>query len=79
MPIIECVPNVSEGRRTDIVRGFTEAVAGVPGVRLLDASSDASHNRSVITLAGDAEPLTAAILRLFEHAVAAIDLRTHRG
>lgn len=79
MAIIECVPNVSEGRRTDIVREFTDAVAGVPGVRLLDASSDASHNRSVITLAGDAEPLKAAILRLFERAVADIDLRAHHG
>ena len=79
MAIIECVPNVSEGRRLDVVRGLAEAVAAVPGVRLLDYSSDASHNRSVLTLAGEAEGLKAAILVLFERAIAGIDLRTHHG
>ena len=79
MAIIECVPNVSEGRRPDVVAGFVAAVGRVSGVRLLDHSSDASHNRSVLTLAGDAAPLKAAVLALFEHATAAIDLRTHKG
>jgi len=49
------------------------------GVRVLDHSSDASHNRSVITLAGDAEALKAGILALFASAVEAIDLRAHQG
>ena len=79
MAIIECVPNISEGRRLDVVRGLAEAVAAVPGVRLLDYSSDASHNRSVLTLAGEAEGLKAAILVLFERAIAGIDLRIHHG
>ena len=79
MPIIECIPNVSEGRRTDVVERMAEAVRAVSGVRLLDYSSDPSHNRSVFTLAGDAAPLRDAVLRLFEQAVAAVDLRTHRG
>ena len=79
MAIIECVPNVSEGRRSDVVSRFVEAVGRIPGVRVLDHSSDPSHNRSVLTLAGDAAPLKGAILALFEQAVAAIDLRTHRG
>ena len=79
MPIIECVPNVSEGRRADVVRALTDAVGSVPGVRLLDASSDASHNRSVLTMAGDASPLKAAVLALFAEAASRIDLRTHRG
>lgn len=78
MAIIECVPNVSEGRRTDVVEALV-AAARVPGVRVLDYSSDPSHNRSVLTLAGDAAPLKAAVLALFERATAAIDLRTHRG
>src|SRR5687768_10598928 len=79
MAIIECVPNVSEGRRPESVDALVAAVRRVPGVRLLDHSSDASHNRSVLTLAGDAAPLKAAVLTLFEHATAAIDLRTHKG
>jgi glutamate formiminotransferase len=79
MPIIECVPNVSEGRRADVIREMAEAVAAVPGIRLLDSSSDPSHNRSVFTLAGEAAPLQHAVLALFERALALIDMRTHRG
>ena len=78
MPIIECVPNVSEGRRLDVVAAMVDAVRRA-GVRVLDQSSDASHNRSVLTLAGDAPSLTAGILALFGSAVAAIDLRRHQG
>ena len=77
--VIECVPNVSEGRRPDIVGAMAEAIRAVAGVRLLDHSSDASHHRSVFTLAGDAAGLERAVLALFERAVADIDLRTHRG
>jgi glutamate formiminotransferase / 5-formyltetrahydrofolate cyclo-ligase len=79
MPIIECIPNVSEGRRPEVVERFAEAIRVVPGVRLLDYSSDPSHNRSVFTLVGDAAGVKAAALALFEQALAAIDLRTHRG
>ena len=79
MAIIECVPNVSEGRRPEVVEAIVRAVAETPGIHLLDWSSDASHNRSVITLAGDAAPLNTAVLTLFERSLAAIDLRQHRG
>jgi glutamate formiminotransferase len=79
VPIIECVPNISEGRRTAVVEAIVEALRRVPGARLLDWSSDASHNRSVITMAGDAEALKAAVITLFERALATIDLRTHEG
>ena len=78
MPIIECVPNVSEGRRADVVAAIVDAVRRT-GVRLLDHSSDASHNRSVLTLAGDAPTLKAAVMALFTAAVGAIDLRRHEG
>ena len=78
MPIIECIPNVSEGRRPEIVQGFVERIRR-SGVRVLDYSSDASHNRSVLTLAGDAATLKAGILALFGAALDAIDLRSHRG
>jgi len=79
MPIIECIPNVSEGRRPEVVDAIAAAIRAVPGVRLLDYSSDASHNRSVFTMAGDAAPIKAAVLALYERAVPAIDLRTHKG
>jgi glutamate formiminotransferase / 5-formyltetrahydrofolate cyclo-ligase len=79
MAIIECIPNVSEGRRPDVVERVAEAIRSTAGVRLLDYSSDASHNRSVFTFAGTADGVRAAVLALFEQAVAAIDLRTHRG
>ena len=79
MPLIECIPNVSEGRRPDVVDRLVAAVQHTPGVRLLDYSSDASHNRSVLTMVGDAAGLEAAVLALFEAAASTIDLRHHRG
>lgn len=79
MPIIECVPNISEGARADVVAGIADALRAVPGLRVLDVQSDAVHNRSVLTLAGDAAALGVAVPLLFERAVAAIDLRTHQG
>lgn len=79
MAIIECVPNISEGRRPDVVAACVDAVQRAPGVWLLDWSSDASHNRSVLTLAGDAPALKTAVLALYEAALPKIDLRQHRG
>jgi glutamate formiminotransferase / 5-formyltetrahydrofolate cyclo-ligase len=79
MAVIECIPNVSEGRRTDVIDRMADALAATPGVRLLDRSSDGSHNRSVFTIAGDKEGVSRAVLALFERAVADVDLRTHRG
>ena len=78
MPLIECVPNVSEGRRADCIAALTAAL-DEPGVHLLDRSSDTSHNRTVFTFAGEPAPLQRAVLRLFAAAVAAIDLRQHHG
>jgi glutamate formiminotransferase len=79
MAIIECVPNISEGQRREVVDRIANEVRAVGGVRVLDVQSDASHHRSVITLAGDRAPLKDAVLRLYEAAIAAIDLRTHKG
>ena len=79
MAIIECVPNISEGTRPDVVANIADALRAVPGLRVLDVQSDATHNRSVLTLAGDAAAMRAAIPLLFSEAVAAIDLRSHRG
>ena len=79
MPIIETIPNISEGRRPEVVEQLVAAVRATPGVRLLDYSSDASHNRSVLTMVGDAPSLKEAILALYETALPLIDLQTHRG
>ena len=78
MPLVECVPNVSEGRRPDVIDALARAIAA-PGVRLLDQSSDPSHNRTVYTFVGEPEPLQQAVLRLFASAIAHIDLRSHTG
>jgi glutamate formiminotransferase len=79
MAVIECVPNVSEGRRPEVIQRLADALKAVPGLKVLDVQSDPTHNRSVFTLAGDASAMKAGIPRLFEGALAAIDLRTHRG
>jgi len=77
--VIECVPNVSDGRRLDVIEEMARAIRTSSGTKLLDCSSDRSHNRSVFTFVGEPQALEAAVLALYERAVAAIDLRTHRG
>ena len=79
MALIECVPNVSEGRRAEIVEKLAQNIRHVPGARLLDHSSDREHNRSVFTMVGEAAPLQEAVLSLFDSALSDIDLRTHTG
>jgi glutamate formiminotransferase len=77
--LIESVPNVSEGRRPAVVDALADAVSAVDGVYLLDRTSDASHNRSVFTLAGEHEPVVEALERLVDRAVGLIDLNHHAG
>ncbi len=77
--VIECVPNISEGRDLARVEAIAAAVRAAPGARLLDVSSDASHNRSVLTLVGDAGAVRAAVRALFEAALPRIDLTRHSG
>jgi glutamate formiminotransferase len=78
MPLIESVPNFSEGRRADVVGAIVEAVRG-SGVRILDRSSDADHNRTVLTLAGEPDTVLAGLEALVAACVERIDLKTHRG
>jgi glutamate formiminotransferase len=77
--LIESIPNVSEGRRQAITDELADVIRQTPRVRLLDRSSDRSHNRTVYTLVGDAASLQAASLALVASAVARIDLRQHQG
>ena len=77
--LVECVPNFSEGRRTEVVDRIVAAAAGTPGVHVLDRTSDASHNRSVITLVGAGADLVEAAVRMGRTAQQLIDLREHTG
>jgi glutamate formiminotransferase len=77
--LVESVPNVSEGRRLEVVDRMADAISSVPGVALLDRTSDASHNRSVFTMAGEHGPVTTALEKLIETAVHDIDMDVHEG
>ncbi len=77
--LIESVPNVSEGRRLDVVDRLAAAIEAGDGVYLLDRTSDASHNRSVFTMAGEHGPVGAALERLVEAAIHEIDMNAHTG
>jgi glutamate formiminotransferase len=77
--LIECVPNFSEGARPDIVEAIVAKVRAESPARILDLQSDASHNRSVLTLAGDPDSLFKAVLALVGACATVIDLRSHRG
>ena len=79
MALIECIPNVSDGRRAELIERIASAVSVTPGVRLLDHSSDPSHNRSVFTFAGNTDGVERALMAVFDVAVATIDLRVHKG
>jgi glutamate formiminotransferase len=77
--IIECVPNISEGRDRGSIEAMAAAVRSAPGVRLLVVSSVASDNRCVLTLVGDAPAIRAGVAALFRAAIERIDLRRHEG
>src|SRR4051812_46771387 len=77
--LIECVPNISEGRRADVISKVAAAVTAVAGVRLLDQTSDADHNRSVFTFAGEPEAVVAAAHALVDVTLREIDMRSHKG
>lgn len=77
-PLIEAVPNFSEGRRTDVVQAIVDAILA-PGVLLLDHSSDGDHNRSVVTVAGAPEAVVEGLFCAVGVAAATINLFEHRG
>jgi glutamate formiminotransferase / 5-formyltetrahydrofolate cyclo-ligase len=78
MGLVECVPNLSEGRRSEVIAECAEAVRQA-GVSLLDVHSDAAHNRSVLTFAGEPDAVAQAVIALFARAIDRIDLRRHTG
>jgi glutamate formiminotransferase len=78
VPVLEAVPNFSEGRDPDWVRGLVERVSAT-GADVLDWSSDPDHNRSVVTFIGDPRTVEEAALVAAGLAIEHIDLRTHEG
>jgi glutamate formiminotransferase len=77
--LVESVPNVSEGRRLDVIERLADAIRNTPGVHLLDRTSDASHNRSVFTLAGEPGPVSQALEYLVAGVIDEIDMEQHWG
>lgn len=78
-PLVECIPNFSEGRRPEVVQAIVDAVRSVPGVALLDHSSDADHNRSVLTFVGPPAGVEEAAFQAIKTASELIDLTRHSG
>jgi glutamate formiminotransferase len=77
--LVECVPNFSEGRAAAKVDAIVNAMRAVPGVYVLDRESDADHNRSVVTLAGEPEAIREAAVRGVGKAAELIDLTRQTG
>ncbi len=79
MALVESVPNVSEGRRPEVVDRLATSLESVPGAQLLDRTSDASHNRSVFTVAGESDAVADALERLVGVALREIDMEQQVG
>ena len=73
------MPNFSEGRDDAVIAELARAAASVPGAALLDKTSDADHNRTVLTIAGRPDAVAEAALAAVRVAVARIDLTRHTG
>ena len=77
--IMECVPNFSEGRDLEKVEKIVSSFRAKESVKLLDYSTDADHNRCVVTVVGEPEALKAAVIEAIGTAVELIDLNKHEG
>lgn len=77
--LIECVPNISEGRRDDVISAVSQVVKSVPGVQLLDVDPGRSTNRTVITFVGPPETIGEAAFRVIQKAAELIDMSKHKG
>jgi len=78
-PLVECIPNFSEGRRPEVVESIRSTIAAVSGVFVLDVHSDRDHNRSVITFAGPPSAVAQAAFAAIARAAELIDLDRHSG
>src|SRR3989449_6789317 len=78
-PLVECVPNFSEGRNQETIDALRAALLSVPGVRVLDVQTDPSHHRSVFTFVASPQTAAEAAFRAMRVATERIDLTGHRG
>ncbi len=78
-PLIECVPNFSEGRDPELIRRITDRIQSVEGATLLHVDRGVATNRTVVTFAGAPEPVLEAAFRAIQIAAELIDMRLHRG
>jgi len=78
-PLIECVPNVSEGRNSNILDSLQEAIRSVKGVALLDVHTDPDHHRSVLTFAGHPQAVIQAAFQVVSVGSTLIDVTDHCG
>lgn len=79
MKIVECIPNFSEGRRSEVIEAIVAEVRNSEGVKLLDYAPDADHNRTVVTFVGSPEAVLEAAFRLTARATELIDMEQHQG
>lgn len=79
MRLLECVPNISEGKDQEKITSIAEEVKRHKGVKLLDISSDKDHNRSVFTFIGEPAAVKSAASSMALKAIELIDMRVHRG
>ncbi|PJF40135.1 MAG: glutamate formimidoyltransferase [Chloroflexi bacterium] len=77
-PLVECVPNFSEGRRRDVIETIVSAISSA-GVNVLDVHSDVDHNRSVVTFIGTPDAAAEAAIHGVKTASGLIDLHHHQG
>ncbi len=78
-PVIECVPNFSEGRRPEVIEAIAASIRQVEGVRLLDIDPGKATNRTVMTMAGPPERVIEAAFQAIKTAASLIDMKTHTG
>ena len=78
-PLVECVPNFSEGRRGDVLEEIKAAISAVQGATVLDIHSDPDHNRSVITFVGTPDAVEEAAFQMIKKAAQLIDLDQQSG
>lgn len=77
--LIQCIPNFSEGRNLEKIETIVNSFRGKQGVKLLDYQSDSDHNRTVVTVVGEPDPLKTALMEALGSAIDGIDMRTHKG
>ena len=78
-PLVECIPNYSEGRRPEVIDQIKKAITSVSGVKLLDGHSDPDHNRTVLTILGAPQVVKEAVFRSIRKAAELIDMDQHQG